>query len=75
MALRPCRLCRNAGGLYLLARVYNELPGREEDRNFAAERFVKVDRLISRAHVKGVEELHSLHNISGLEKMVEELKH
>ena len=62
-------------GLYLLARVYNELPGREEDRNFAAERFVKVDRLINRAHVKGVEELHSLHNISGLEKMVEELKH
>ena len=62
-------------GLYLLARVYNELPGREEDRNFAAERFVKVDRLISRAHVKGVEEFHSLHNILGLEKMVEELKH
>jgi hypothetical protein len=61
-------------GLYLLARVYNELPGREEDRNFAAHRFMEVDRLIRHAHMKGVETFHSLHNINGLEKMVNELK-
>ena len=61
-------------GLYLLARVYNELPGREDDRNFAAQRFMEVDRLIRRAHVKGVETFHSLHSITGLDRMVDELK-
>ena len=61
-------------GLYLLARVYNELPGREDDRNFAAQRFMEVDRLIRRAHVKGVETFHSLHSVTGLDRMVDELK-
>ena len=59
--------------LYLLARLYNELPGREHDRDKTAQLFIDVDTKIEEARGKTITSLHGLHSWDGLSSMVSEL--
>ena len=60
--------------LYLLARLYNELPGREHDRDVTAQRFMEIDVLIGEARGKHATDLNCLHSRDGLQRMEVELR-
>ena len=60
--------------LYLLARLYNELPGREHDRDVTAQRFMEIDQSIGEARGKHATDLNCLHSRDGLQRMEVELR-